>query len=72
MDINIPTKIPKGPAAKILAFIVAVIIIYKYCNEWVENGLPNPLIPSTFIAIILVTLVFIITVYCWQGHLKKN
>lgn len=72
MDINIPIKIPKGPAAKIVAFIVTVVVIYKYCNEWVKNGLPNPLTPSTFIAIILVILVFIILVYCWQEHLKKR
>ena len=71
MDIKLKS-FPKGPAGKFIVLIVAIYLFTKYCIEWLKRGLPNPLTPFTFTAVMLCMIIVIIAFYYVQKKPKKN
>ncbi len=67
MDIAaILSKIPRGPASKITAGIVTMLVIGNYAAKYLDKGHERTLSPSVFAAICLFVLIFICGVYMLQ------
>jgi len=71
MDINLKS-FPKGPAGKLIVLIIAMYQFAKYCIEWLKSGLPNPLTPFTFTAVMFCMIIVIIAFYYVQEKQKKH